>query len=74
MPHSVSTCLDELMAHFSFLTCGTFWAGLLAHLGFSSVGRGYFYATLSFDLSAELVAHLGLAFSFGAELVIHNTA
>ena len=42
MPHSVSTCLAELMAHFLFLTGLVANSGLLAHLGFSSVGRGYF--------------------------------
>ena len=60
MPQSVSTCLAELMAHFSFLTGLVAHSGLLAHLGFSSVGRGYFYAALSFDLSVELVVHLVL--------------
>jgi hypothetical protein len=64
------------MAHFSFVAHSGWLglSGLLAHLGVSIVGRGYFYATLSFDLSAELVAHFWLAILFGAELVILYTA
>jgi hypothetical protein len=66
LSHSVSTCLAELVAHlgiaFLFLTwlvshtgllgLSEFVAELLPHFGFSSVGQGYFYGTLSFDLSS----------------------
>ena len=59
MPHSVSTCLAELVAHlrvaFLFLTwlvshfgllgLSELVAELLSHLRFSSVGQGYFHDT-----------------------------
>ena len=61
MSHSVLTCVAELVALSGLLGL----AELLEHLGFSSVGRGYFHGTLSFDLLAELVAHLWLAFYLG---------
>ena len=48
--HSGLLCLSELVAE------------LLSHLGLSSVDRGYFYATLSFDLSNRAGDTLGASY------------
>jgi hypothetical protein len=78
---SVLTCLAELGALFLFMTRQVPYAGLLA-LGLSAllaqlrsqaVVCGYFDATLSIDLLADMAAHLRQHFLFEDNLVILNT-